>query len=215
MEIKYIKDYIPGTMKYLSVHNSGGLGIDARASTQHLKVANIDRAHADRWMEFKDSWPAYVSSMGFHVGYNFVIEADGAVTQTRAIGEECAHTKGHNFDAIGILIMGNFTKGVDMPTLAQITALKRLYEALPQVSAFNILPHRLLQSGTGCYGSALPDDWARTTLVNNNVEIARLTLMVQLLTKLVDLLRQARARGLAGMLFGSVLSGCGQTDVRG
>jgi len=220
MKIEFTPSYGLGSTKFFCVHNTGGLGINARVSTQHLTPEAIDRAHKDRF--------GMLSTLGHWGGYNFYIESNGALTQFRAIGEETAAQRGHNFDGetISVCLAGNFTKGVDVPTKAQIEMLRALYEALPQVPASSIVPHRLLQSGTDCYG-ALPDDWARQILgvktpapmtqeAELKMRISILQQMLALWNKVLDLQRQLRTSGLGAILFGSQsANSCSHTDVRG
>ena len=137
-------------------------------------LSQIDSAHAAR------DFPK--STLGYHVGYNFVISPDGMVIQCRAIGEETCAQKGHNFDTISICILGNFTKqsnGLPVDTmtgeqkLAFLTVCMDLFYkrynkyAVVTGTTFNlslgrINPHRILQPyHTDCYGNFYSDTWAR------------------------------------------------------
>lgn len=198
------------TITKLIVHNSGGLGNNPLASTQHLTVGDIDAAHRLRWPEFK-------SELGYYVGYTFAILADGTLVQTRLIGSEGAHTKGHNFDSVGVLLMGNFTKGVDTPTYAQKMRLKSLANALINwneqssydhikvkpgavLAITDIGPHRKYQlNHTECYGNALSDLWLRELLGEDVPDIQKLilTLKIKLYELMVKLLKQQN--GLSGV----------------
>lgn len=189
----------------LIVHNSGGLGNDAFASTSNLTVEQIDAAHKLRWPELK-------SELGYWVGYTFVILADGTLVQTRLIGEEGAHTKGSNFDSVGICLIGNFTKGVDTPTYAQKMRLKSLANALINwneqssydhikvkpgtvLAITDIGPHRKYQlNHTDCYGNALSDMWLRELLGEDVSDIQKLilTLKIKLYTLMVQLLMKQK-----------------------
>jgi len=66
------------------------------------------------------------SSMGYYVGYQYVILSDGEVRQARHDLEEGAHTipQNKNFNGIGICLTGNFT--VEQPTDAQEKSLGEL-----------------------------------------------------------------------------------------
>ncbi len=81
------------------------------SSKYKTKVADINEWHK-KW-DFK-------SSLGYYVGYHFVIEIDGKTTQTRKISEAGAHTRGYN-NHIGICLTGNFEK--EEPTRQQIDSL--------------------------------------------------------------------------------------------
>lgn len=80
--------------QYLIVHHS----VSNRDVT---KVNQIDEWHKQRWPNFK-------SSLGFWVGYGYVITGNGRVTQTRSDDEEQAHTRGWNSKSIGICLTGDF-----------------------------------------------------------------------------------------------------------
>ena len=205
-------------IKHLVIHNSGGLINNPYASTQHLSVKDIDTAHKIRW--------GVKSSMGWYCGYTIVIEANGKLTQTRAIGEEGIHAKGHNFDSIGILLMGNFTAGVDQPTFPQELALKNLlirllnknFEGLNifgQKEIFynnfvadikDIVPHRALCETT-CYGSGLTDDWARNLVKGYYKE--QITLLQSILETLKNIFKTRKQLGAV------VPSSCIDEDNRG
>lgn len=105
------------------------------------------------------------SSLGYHVGYNYVIEADGKVTQTRKDGEVGAHTRNFNYE-IGICLVGNFSR--DIPSEAQKTALQELiWEKMDKygIPEENVLPHRLAWgNSTACFGDNLSDQWLATLI---------------------------------------------------
>lgn len=204
------------TITKLIVHNSGGLGNNPIASTQHLTVADIDAAHRLRWPEFK-------SELGYWVGYTFVILKEGTLIQTRLVGAEGAHTKGSNMDSVGVLLMGNFTKGVDTPTYAQKMRLKSLANALINwneqlsygyikvkpdtvLAITDVGPHRKYTPAgyTECYGNALSDIWLRELLGEDVPDIQKLilTLKIKLYELMVKLLKQQN--GLSGAVGGCV-----------
>jgi len=188
MKIKYHSSYKRGNTKFWVLHHTGGFISDPDISTQNLTVKNINSAHKDRW-NFK-------SSLGWYVGYNFYIEIDGKLTQTRAIGEETIAVKGYNFKglAISIGLAGNFTQNVDTPTFEQKQTLLNLMDKLPQVNSWDIVPHRTLQT-TECFGYSLPDNWARNLYLTNRIK--KLTFLIRLLTKVLDLMRRVK-RPLGG-----------------
>jgi len=160
------------TITSICIHHSGGLGNNYNAMTQHLNAQDIDNAHKERW--------GMKSSLGYFGGYNFFIDKNGKYTQFRAIGEETMAQVGHNFDSVSICLAGNFTKGVDTPTPAQIETLKfimfSLLEKKHTFSVFedtvldipwrNVYPHRVLQPNhTECFGNSLPDDWGKKFVI--------------------------------------------------
>lgn len=103
-----------------------------------------------------------LSRLGYHVGYHFVIEHDGALRMARLITENGAHTAaacsgGHcNLVGIGVCVTGDFTAAD--PTDAQLSTLFDLYKNLGY-------PKLLLHSdvkGTSCPGSfAFIDEMSR------------------------------------------------------
>lgn len=187
------------------IHHTGGLGTNSQASTQHLTVKDIDAAHKLRWSDFK-------SKLGYYVGYTFVIERDGKLTQTRLIGEETAHTIGHNTRSIGIVLCGNFNKGVDTPTIEQKMRLKSLIRSLVgfnhaenlayqnntemKLSLQAIYPHRKF-SQTDCCGSSLSDRWVQDMLGVEDESFV-LSLKVKVLQLMVQLLQLQKRNQLAG-----------------
>lgn len=187
------------------VHHTGGLGTNSQASTQHLTVKDIDAAHKLRWSNFK-------SKLGYYVGYTFVIEKDGKLTQTRLVGEETAHTIGHNTRSIGIVLCGNFNKGVDTPTIEQKMRLKSLirtlvgfgnnenvafeHDTIVRVSFETIYPHRKF-SQTDCCGSGLSDRWVQDMLGVENEKLL-LSLKVRVLELMLQLLKLQKRTQFAG-----------------
>lgn len=116
------------------------------------QLMQINQWHKDR------DFP--LSLRGFYVGYHFVINHEGQITQTRELDEVGAHTKGFNFESIGICLEGDFTKKA--PSEEQKTALGKLLVMLCNrlhIGASDIYPHRVFGSTT-CYGDFLSDDWA-------------------------------------------------------
>ena len=224
-EIKFFQGYRPQNTQYLAVHHSGGLGNDVLAKTQNLTAEDVNREHRARW--------DFISSLGWYAGYNFFISNDGKITQFRAIGEKTAAQKGFNFkgEVISVCLAGNFTPGVESPTLAQIAALKDLAKEIAAkgvaILPWNIVPHRFFGM-TECYGTALADDWARKIITQTVVIVhpnspsgdeakiltAKLSLLQQileLLAKVVDLQRQLK---FGVFRFGHVGKDCHEADLR-
>jgi hypothetical protein len=144
------------------------------ASPSSTKVGDIDRWHKSRWAGF-------VSRRGYHVGYHYVVEADGMVIQTRDHDEEGAHCIGQNNRSIGICIVGNFN--LDYPTKRQLSAVGTLIEKLHQ--EFGILPikpHRAY-SRTDCFGTNLPDNYFDIA----PKQVRLIELLQQLKSKLISL----------------------------
>lgn len=170
------------TISFIGIHHTGGLGTDNFASTKHLTMDQIDSAHKSRWPDFPSSIKRF-NGRPYYCGYNIVLFPDGSHIQCRAFGAETAAQKGHNFDTISICLVGNFMKradgsSVDSVTPAQQRALQSLLKGILSGSHLGIYvsdpgikydlsysrihPHRILQPNhTDCYGTYLPDDWAR------------------------------------------------------
>lgn len=101
------------------------------------------------------------SHAGYFVGYHYLINKLGNVTQAREDDEEGAHTKGQNFSSIGVCLEGNFSS--EFPTPAQKEALGNLLVKLCdryKLASQHIHPHRSFAQ-KDCYGALLPDTWAR------------------------------------------------------
>ena len=131
-------------------------------------VQKIDHWHKERGFTY--------SKLGYYVGYQYVIDMYGEITQTRSESEEGCHTIGENNNSIGICLIGNFDK--DVPTLKQVTALRALIQNLMtkyKIKVQYIYPHRRF-SNTHCPGVRLNDDWAQREILQ--AEVSRLTQIV-------------------------------------
>ena len=79
----------------------------------------------------KDLHKWHVEERGWSdIGYHFFISLDGEIEECRPIEKTGAHTKGHNFDSIGICYAGGMDKDFKQPkdtrTEAQRGALEDL-----------------------------------------------------------------------------------------
>lgn len=90
------------------------------SSRDKTKIHDIEEWHKLRW-------PDFVSSLGWHIGYHFVITGDGKITQTRACSEMGAHSI-PNEGRIGICLTGNFEE--EEVTKEQTNSLVGLLERL-------------------------------------------------------------------------------------
>jgi len=112
------------------------------------------------------------SSLGFYVGYHYLIEHSGKVVKARLDTEIGAHDKGENVGSIGIGLAGNFS--ILYPTLAQKKAARKLVSVLMtrwKIPASHVEPHRTNDS-TECPGKLLPDNWIIPNPVNHKVKAA-------------------------------------------
>lgn len=109
----------------------------------------------------------FLSSLGYYIGYHYLIGPTGLITQTRKVGESGAHTYGHNND-IGIALAGNFV--IEQPEPPQIYALRDLLKKLVKTHSINKNDIGLHKdySNTTCPGN-LDINFIRS-LVSPNVE---------------------------------------------
>jgi N-acetyl-anhydromuramyl-L-alanine amidase AmpD len=95
----------------------------------------VDDYHASR------GWGLYYAGRVYHIGYHYLITADGHVLDGRPPWLPGAHTRGHN-DMLGICLIGCFTADqrgrLRRPRPAQMAALERLVRRL--AAAYHI-PH--------------------------------------------------------------------------
>lgn len=129
---------------------------------QKTQLYAVDRYHRDKWN--------MRSSLGWYVGYNYFIDVDGTVTNTRAVGEETIANIGHNCDAesrcdtISICLAGDFN--LEMPLDAQISSLRGLIAQLrlryPNIA---YTTHRAIQAARTCPGVLYTDEYHRTVVL--------------------------------------------------
>ena len=144
----------------------------------HSTVEDVDIWHKSRWFGFTSKIHRNAHSDFYHVGYHYVIELDGTVTQTRDHDEEGAHTIGMNTRSIGVCFMGNFDK--HHPTMAQLQAWKVLYKKLQdEFPGIPTSPHRRY-ANKSCHGSMIMDNYFRTSY-------AQLTLIDRLMAQIAKL----------------------------
>lgn len=130
----------------LIVHHSA----DSTATDQLHKI--------NEWHKFRE-FP--LSSLGYYVGYHYLINHEGKLTQTRAHTDVGAHCRGLNYDSIGICLEGNFD--TELPTEAQKKTFGELLAKLCAEWRFDvsdIYPHRAFGQ-TSCYGEKLSANWAQ------------------------------------------------------
>ncbi len=131
----------------------------AQASSQLLQ---INQWHKDR--EFT------LSSLGYYVGYHYLITRDGTITATRKIDEEGCHTIGENTSSIGVCLEGNFDN--DIPTGKQEQMLGKLLVSLCEANSIpytSIEPHRHYKA-TSCYGQKLADNFAKVVCLKEKID---------------------------------------------
>lgn len=161
------------------IHHSGGTDTDPMADSSNYTVAMCNRDHKARFN--------FISSLGWYVGYQYIIEKDGAVTQCRKDTEEGAHTVGYNKGSIGVMLSGNFD--ATLPTDAQKKALTLLLKNKMKewgISKENIVPHRTFAAKT-CYGKLLADDWGRKLVEDAPVPDDKAAIKAQIIELLAKL----------------------------
>lgn len=117
------------------------------------------------------------SSLGWWVAYNYFIDVDGTVTNTRAVGEETIANKGYNCDVyercttISICLAGDFNR--ELPTDAQRVALQKLIFALKrEFVGITYTFHRDLQTGRTCPGRLFTETYFMSSVLNLPTEAA-------------------------------------------
>lgn len=69
----------------------------------------------------------HMNSFGWDdIGYNFLVSSEGRVYVGRGWDDVGAHTKGYNYDSVGIAFIGTYT--TTKPTEAQLNACRLLIE---------------------------------------------------------------------------------------
>lgn len=129
---------------------------------------SIERNHKER------GFP--LSSIGWHIGYHFIIYGNGEVRRYRNDNEEGAHCKEQsmNFKSLGICLIGSFD--TETPNNSQVDSLFRLLKqksAQYKISRINIYPHRHFATYKSCYGSNLSDTWAGDLLRMNQALVVK------------------------------------------
>jgi len=114
------------------------------ASNINTPISEIDRWHKQR--NFTKS------SLGFFVGYHYVILADGKLIQTRRDNELGCHTI-PNDGKIGICCVGNFM--LENPTASQLQTLRVLCNRLKKDYNINEVKGHRDFSRTECPGDNL------------------------------------------------------------
>lgn len=147
--------------KNIIVHHS----VSPRDASITGTEASFNKSHESR------GFPK--SSLGWYIGYHFVIFGTGELRRYRQDNEAGAHCKEKemNFNSIGICLVGDFSDGSgrrnEMPSQAQLTTLTKLcrdLQAKYNIPDANIYPHRHFALNADgkpykdCYGNKLPDN---------------------------------------------------------
>ncbi len=125
------------------------------------QLGQINQWHKDR--EF------IKSSLGYYVGYHYLISHAGIITATRKIEDEGCHTKGQNTTSIGVCMEGHFDQ--EMPTAKQTQMLGKLLVSLCEAHSIpytSIEAHRSF-SNTSCFGKKLHNNFAKITCLTEKI----------------------------------------------
>lgn len=138
------------------LHCSGGIVGDPTYDTSQQSLEVVDSWH--KQLGFPKS------NAGFCIGYNYVIDWNGAITQTRYEYERGCHCLGMNDKSIGILLQGNFDRlpvlEHSKPSEAQIATLKDLLRQLRQrYPNVPIKGHRFYAPYKTCPGRNIDDKY--------------------------------------------------------
>ena len=103
-------------VRYIAIHHT-----EVSRSQRFCQLYSVNEFHRTRFDRR--------STLGWYVGYNWFVDADGTLTQCRVAGEETAAQLWHNFDTESICLAGNFNR--ELPTPAQILTLRRWLKERP------------------------------------------------------------------------------------
>lgn len=138
----------------IALHHSG---VSRQSNPQQFDA--INRYHKGKGYS--------ISRLGYYTGYNFLIDGDGVITQTREIGEATGAQKGWNCIggkcAISICFTGNFDQ--ELPSDEQIESAKELLATLKGEYNVPVLGHRDLQDERTCPGVLMTEDYINRRLL--------------------------------------------------
>lgn len=119
----------------------------------HHSVSSRDKTTIPQINEWHKARDFTLSSMGYYIGYHYVIMGDGTVTQVRKDDQLGCHVLGKNLGKIGICLTGNFM--ADEPSRQQIESLENLCDTLKErYQISEVYAHREF-SKTECCGDNL------------------------------------------------------------
>jgi N-acetyl-anhydromuramyl-L-alanine amidase AmpD len=149
------------------------------SSRDKTTIQDIDAWHKLRWPDFK-------GSLGFWIGYHFVITGDGELTQTRRANELGAHCI-PNEGKVGICLTGNFD--IETPNPEQLITLQALIEKIKK--EFNLTDKNLYchkeKSLTACPGKKL------IVWVESYRKLSFLEEQIRLIKKLIEAIFKKRS----------------------
>lgn len=139
------------THEYINIHHS----VTPQGEPTVRAVGRINYAHQNRWPGLNPS------SLGYYVGYHYLINSNGDVVQTRADNDTGVHNNinNMNYKAIGVCLIGNFEddklEGEQRKSLIQLVASLTKKYKIPKE---NIGYHKQFKA-TQCPGKNVIDQW--------------------------------------------------------
>ena len=168
-------------IRYIFIHHS------AYPREHHPEqFIKIDLLHKQRF-NFK-------SSLGFYVGYTYLIEPDGRVKQAREEGEEQAAQKGYNTETISICL--GLHGDTELPSLAQKSALKGLIERLMadyKLTFNDIKLHRDVGS-TSCPGRLITRGYMLQLINDQSYRVNLIKALIKATRRLLELLKSRKIK---------------------
>lgn len=140
------------SIRYIVLHHTAVSRSDGKN-----QLLAVNKYHQEKWN--------MKGTLGWFVGYNYFIDVDGSITQTRVIGEETVANKGYNCDiadrctAISICTAGNFSDELlnDNQVQALRTQLAELMALYPEAEL--IFHKELPNAETECAGSLFTHEY--------------------------------------------------------
>lgn len=142
------------------------------SSRDRTTLQDVNAWHKLRWADFK-------SSLGYWVGYHYLITGDGKITQTRRDNEMGAHCI-PNDGKLGVCLTGNFM--LESPSDAQIKSLDELTTKLCKDYRIEYVTAHREVSNTECPGDNLMK-W-----LNTKKQISLLQKLIGLYKIVIELL---------------------------
>lgn len=165
--------------KQIAIHHTA-----VSRESNFRQLAAVDKYHKGKWN--------MKSTLGWYVGYNFFIDTDGSLTQTRAIGEETMANKGHNCDVeercdtISVCLTGDFNR--ELPSDKQIEALKGFIEDFNFLySDIKTVLHRGIQTNRTCPGGLFTKQYLDIRILNKGETHSDITKKIELSTIIEEL----------------------------
>ncbi len=135
---------------------------------KHTAAELIDSWHKARGFHRSVGMARKFNTHLKHIGYQYVIDADGFVETGRGIGEIGAHTKGFNTGSIGICLVGGLENGKgtinsgkysDLQWLSLTKLILEIKEKFPQAT---VKGHRDFSPDLNGDGTITPNEFIKS-----------------------------------------------------